>query len=455
MGNGTHTSIKPVPSAFDGLQDLIQTGDKKGLLRRELTALGYSSRQVDRALSRARQLGLITRVGQGVYAVGDARIAEIMPEVLPKLGYQVQPTSKLKNYSIRRSGVTYRLDRPCRRFIMRNGIVATFETPNGKLTEVGVRKVMDSQELPTSHEIDEHFRTFQYCHSPARAEKDMVVNRVLDVYDDHTDPEVTFAIEGGTSLAQYQGVISRFSEDLDIRVVFEDSGPDARYDLMRDVGARLTERIADELPFLQPTNKGRLRRDGVIHTIIFDYDGNAEHQDVVHGVKVELLATPVVQPLLHVIRNHRSCPVVTPLEILAGKFAALGERLPGRGDGNPDLVRHVHDISVSAPIISPQASTMVPLIKDVSGVLPEVVTELSRPVWKNHYTRYMQKMGSLPTFDADRENIPRTNMAWTNVLTQFASICRTLDVIGDEDLETVSTAVNAMLAKGRPNGLAL
>ncbi len=455
MGNGTHTQIKPAPSAFAGLQDLIHTGGRKGLVRRELTALGYSSWQVDRALSRARQLGLITRVGHGVYAVGDARIAEIMPEVLPKLGYQILPTPKLDNYSIRRSGVTYRLDRPCRRLVMRDGVVATFETPDGKLTRLNTGKGIDPKKLPTTREIEEHFRTFQYCHSPARAEKDMIVNRVLDVYDNHTDPEVAFAIEGGTSLAQYQGVISRFSEDLDIRVLFDDHELDSRHDLMRDVGARLKERIADELPFLEPTNKGRLRRDGVIHTIIFDYEGNAEHQDVVHRVKVKLLATPLVQPVLHVIRNHQSCPVVTPLEILAGKFAALSERLPGRGDSNPDLVRHVHDIAASVSHITPHSDEMLSLIGDVSSNLPDVVKELSRPVWKNHYTTYMRRMGSLPTFDADRESIPRTHLAWTNVLTQFAAICRTLDVIGDEVRDMVGTAVNAILAKSGSKGLEL
>ncbi len=436
----------PTADPFDSLKKLIGEGQRKGLLRRELTALGHSVGQVDRALSHARQLGLITRVGQGVYAVGDARIAEVMPEVLPKLGYQILPTPQLDNYSIRRSGVTYRLDRPCRRFIMRDGVVATFETPNGTLAKLKTGSNVSTNELPTAQEIDSHYRTFQYCHSRARAEKDMVVNRVLNVYDSHTDPDVSFAIEGGTSLAQYQGVISRFSEDLDIRVTLGDNGNvSMTRDLMRDVGTRLTERLVDELPFLQPTNKGRLRHDGVVHTLIFDYDGSVEDRDVVHGIKFELLALQLRQPITQVIRNHRNCPVVAPLEILAGKFAALAQRLPVIGDSNPDLVRHVHDISTAATHITTQLETLYPLIVDLSDDLPSVVNELSRPIWKDHYTSYMRRMGSLPTFNSDRENVPRTHMAWTNVLVQFASICRSLDAIGDDVIERVGSAVKGLL----------
>ena len=446
------SSAKPLLSPFERLEKLVLERGRKGLLRQELTSFGYANHQVDSALSRARQAGLITRVGQGIYAVGDARIAEVMPEVLPKLGYKILPRPQLRNYSIRRSGVTYRLDRPCRRFVMRNGIIANFETPSGNLTKLNPGKVMATGQAPSSKEIDQHFRTFQYCHSLARAEKDIVVNRVLDIYDDHSDPDVSLAIEGGTCLAQYQRLILRLSEGLDIRVLLNKGNTQkSQRDIMQKVGERLVDRVIAELPFLVPTSKGRLRKDGTVHTIIFDYAGGVTHQDVTHGIKFELVALPLIQPLTEVIRKHRSCMVVAPLEILAGKFMALSQKLPQGRDSNPDSVRHVHDIATASTHISTQMELFASMLGD-SGDYSAVVLELCRLVWQDHYTSFMRRMGSLPTYEANREQLPRTHMAWTNVLTQFATICHRLELVPDEVIQRVESAVEGITQRDREGG---
>ena len=432
--------------AFTHLQEIIREPARKALLRRELTGRGYANWQVDHALAKARKAGLITRVGQGIYAVGDARIAEVMPEVLPKLGYQVLPPERLRNYSIRRSGVTYRLDRPCRRFVMRNGVVATFQTPQGRLCEINFGKTTQMNKPPTVSEVDQHYRTFQYCHSPARAEKDLIVSRVLDVYDDHSDETVKLAIEGGTSLGQYQGLISRFSEDLDIRVVFHgEQTNDERREAMRGVGGRLAARLQDELPFLKLTNKGRLRRDGVVHTLIFDYLGHVEHDEVTPGIKVALVATSHEMPVVQASRKHHNCLVIDPIEIYVGKVTALAERLPRGGDSNPDLVRHVHDIAAGETIITAQKHVLTPLLRTISDELPAVVDELCGSSWRHHYDDYMRRMGSLPTFEGAREQVPRTHLAWSSVLHRFTGICRRLDAIGDETVDQVSNVVASMV----------
>ena len=431
------------PTALTCLYRIISDSDRKSVLRREILDLGYSDGQVDHALATARKQGLITRVGQGIYAVGDARISEVMPEALPKLGYRVLPKPPLSNYSIRRSGVTYRLDRPCHRFVMRNGVVATFETPQGRLSEVrtGKKRTM-RKELPTTQEVDRHFRQFQYCHSLARAEKDMIVNRVLDVYDEHTDPIATFAIEGGTSLAKYQRSILRFSEDLDIRVV--PNTPRWERDHMREVGERLQERFFQEIPFLLPTNKGRLRRDGVIHTLIFDYSGSVTHEEVQQGIKIEFTALPVRCPLLQVSRKQRDRLVIHPLETIAGKFSALVRTLPAYGDSNPDLVRHVHDIADSVAVIGTNADQLSTLVEEIADEVPSVVRELCRPCWQNHYQSYMRRMGSLPTYEHEFENPPYTHVSWVSVLSEFALVCRSLNLIDSGHINEVHTTVERL-----------
>jgi len=209
------------------LDALLSEPGRRGLLRRELTGAGLPAGQADRALRKACMAGTIERVGHGIYAVGDARIAEIMPEVLPKLGYRILPTPPLRNYSIRRSGVTYRLDKPCRRLVMRRGVVATYENRKGGLIQPDWNRTMSQRrDLPMGFEIDLRRRSMEYCHSTARAEKDLIVDKALEAYDEYQDPEAGFALDGGTSLSKAYGAIRRFSEDVDINYDIRAFAPD-------------------------------------------------------------------------------------------------------------------------------------------------------------------------------------------------------------------------------------
>ena len=57
---------------------------------------------------------------------------DIVPEVMPKLGYRILPGEPVRGYSQKSGGAVWRLDRPCRRLIRKRGVRAVFETPDGK-----------------------------------------------------------------------------------------------------------------------------------------------------------------------------------------------------------------------------------------------------------------------------------------------------------------------------------
>lgn len=90
------------------LDALVAQPGRHAVLRRELVKdlqrQGKTPASATRALQRRCADGSLTRVGAGIYAIGQSRIADIVPEVLPKLGYRILDTPALRNYSIRRSG---------------------------------------------------------------------------------------------------------------------------------------------------------------------------------------------------------------------------------------------------------------------------------------------------------------------------------------------------------------
>ncbi|MCY3885554.1 MAG: nucleotidyl transferase AbiEii/AbiGii toxin family protein [Gammaproteobacteria bacterium] len=112
---------------------------------------------------------------------------------------------------------------------------------------------------PTTRTIEDHYHRFDYCHSLARAEKDLIVLQALDVLDAFQDDRADLAMEGGTALAYYHRQITRFSEDLVVRLILnptlQEMSVDERIGVVKEVGASLREHIARSMPFLVPTKK--------------------------------------------------------------------------------------------------------------------------------------------------------------------------------------------------------
>ena len=269
--------------AEDSLDSLINEKGRKAVLRAELLKLSNaSSSSCDRVLKKKCDDGTLVRVGQGIYGIGNAKVFEIVPEVLPKLGYTIQEPQRVKGYSQKLSGRIWQLDRPCRRKIKKKGVDAVFEVGNGVRTNSKMYK--RKMNKPESREINDHFHDFEYCHSMARAEKNLIVQRALNVLETFRDERIELAIEGGTAIAYYYLLTHRFSEDIDLRIVFRKNTEILRRaekeSIVKEVGHGFATYMQEAMPYLRRTKKGRIRKDGVVQTFIFEYTPVHHHQQV-------------------------------------------------------------------------------------------------------------------------------------------------------------------------------
>ena len=423
--------------ACEAVGRLLRENGRKAILRSELVPFA-PAHACDRALRYYCESGELTRVGQGIYGIGAAKVFDIVPEVMPKLGYRILPGEPVRGYSQKSGGAVWRLDRPCHRVIRKRGVQAMFETPDGR--PVGSRRqgvtMKAMQEPPTRREIEAHFQTFERCHSLARAEKDLIVRRAMVAMERFRSARATLAIEGGTALVAYHRLTARFSEDLDIRLVSNDSvqrlATDERIAALKEVGQEFKAHVHAEMPFLQPTRKGRIRKDALLQTFIYDYQSTVPDEEVVAGLKCEVVHIPLMMPTVEQAGlGGERFDTIHPAEIASGKWQALTTRLPRNGDSYPDLVRHVHDLAAIRPaliLLDPETARETMLRDETTHEsVAAVLEELARPAWRDHYESYMRRMGVLPVTDW-----PNSHPGWDAVLSNFTALARELGLLRDD-----------------------
>lgn len=418
--------------ACETLGSLLREPGRKAILRSELLSCA-PAQACDRALRRYCESGALTRVGQGIYGIGAAKVFDIVPEVMPKLGYRILPGEAVRGYSQKSGGAVWRLDRPCRRLIRKRGVQAMFETPDGKPAASRQQGVTMSamQESPTRRDIEAHFHAFERCHSPARAEKDLIVHRALVAMERFRSERATLAIEGGTALVAYHRLTNRFSEDLDIRLIPSESvqrlRADERVAALKEIGQEFKAHVQAEMPFLQPAcqghvRKGRIRKDAVLQTFIYNYQSAVPDDQVVAGLKCELVHIPLMMPTVEQSGlGGERFEAIHPVEIASGKWQALTARLPRNADSYPDLVRHVHDLAALRPalVLLDAETAHETMLRDgtTHDSVAAVLEELARPVWRDHYESYMRRMGVLPVSDW-----PNSHPSWRTVLANFTAL---------------------------------
>ena len=243
----------------------------------------------------------------------------------------------------------------------------------------------------------------------------------------------TLAIEGGTALVVYHRLTNRFSDDLDIRLIPDASvprlGAEGRIAALKEIGQEFRAHLHAELPFLQPTRKGRIRRDAVLQTFIYNYRSTVPDDDVVAGVKCELAHVPLMMSTVSRTGvGRRAFAAIRPAEIASGKWQALTTRLPRSADSYPDLVRHVHDLAAIGPVLEaldPEVARGTMLRDETThDSVAAVLEELARPVWRDHYENYLRRMGVLPVTDW-----PNSHPGWATVLESFTALARELGLL--------------------------
>ena len=226
----------------------------------------------------------------------------------------------------------------------------------------------------------------------------------MDVFDNFDTSDWTLTLNIDTSLACYYSISSRFSEDLGIRLVLPRNTPPRgtpeRAANVLDAGEKFAHHISNQLPWLTRTRKGHIRKDGIVQSLIFSYEGKERSPAVQPGIKFELVDFPARPQFKRAIRKARTIPVVSLPEITAGKWNALVGRIPDRSDSNPDLVRHVHDIGIiHGTLTDSSARAMREIIcADPLATPDRVCATLAslcqNPRWPKHYSDYPDRMGT-------------------------------------------------------------
>ena len=309
---------------------------------------------------------------------------------------------------------------------------------------------------PSREETDRHFASFDRCHSHARAEKDLIVQKALQAWEDFRHPDATLALDGRTCLVLYHGLQQRFSEDLEIRVILNEElerGPGhRRIEAFRSVSAAFAHHVHRALPFLETTRKGRFRkRDGRFESHIFRYRGRRPHREVMEGLKLELVQEPARLPLQERegLRGA-DVPLIGAFEIAMGKWQALSLRLAGRRYTGADYVRHPADLAAmsAAPGFERDALRGVRrrLAAERRGSdITQALRELQAPEWETNYQDYLRRMGQLPI---RRLRSAWSHATWPPVRRRVARMALDLDLVPGRDRSEVEQMARAPRGRG-------
>ena len=417
--------ITATDRALVAIRRLLEQPGRLALTRAEVRALGIADGACDRALRRLRAEGRIRRYGSGIYGVGRAKVFEAAPQALASLGFRVVSPEPLESWSARPNGTVIRVDRRCRRRILGHGVQMKLETPDGRRASPRKVSMNSADTFPTQRETEAHFESFHYCHSLGRAEKDLCVTKALEALESFAFPGASLVVDGATCLSRYYGLLRRFSENVDLRIVLDGdpAGPRApalrsleRRRRLKEVGAAFREHVRATLPWLSPTRRGRVRRDGGVQVFIGRYETGNSSGAVQPGIKYELVDMPLVLKRREVLRPGSGTAVcaVNPLEIAAGKWAALAGRIVAGGTVRRDLMRHVHDLAVLHPSLldhrdldqlAPMLFARHELPRDNVGRLLELLRAHSVR-FRARYESYLGDMGTERIGEGPLDHLP-------------------------------------------------
>ncbi len=442
-------------TALQDLDRLLADPNRHAVLPREVAG---SPSAVHRALRKRCDDRTLQRVGTGIYARSASKLFDVVPEILPKLGYEILPVPQITNRNFKHGGSVWRIDRPCRRLIVKHGVKAVFESPRGKSYKARLFKMPPIHEPPSRREIEVHFSSYDRCHSYARAEKDLIVKKALRAWQGFRHPDATLALDGATCLTVYCNLRNRFSEDIDMRVILADElehGPaDRRIAAFREVSGAFAEHVHKTLPFLKPTRKGRFRRrDGRYESHIFDYEGRMPHKRVVEGLKLELAQKPNRLPLFHVrALGGGTVQVISPMETSMGKWQAVCERLPGRARIYPELIRHPWDLGSMSATLEMGASHPAPDLAKMIGerrgpAVSAALRELYDPAWQAAFDDYAHRMATRPISDF---LYSYADPPWSTVRSNVALVALDMDLVPVRDRREVLEMVEGRWAPRQP-----
>ena len=196
-------------------------------------------------------------------------------------------------------------------------------------------------------------------------EKDWHVVRALAALAGIEHEGIRLCFGGGTSLSRAYGLIARFSEDIDFKVLFD--GDDLTRAKRRSFRAAVLDRMAQAGFAVQ--GEPIVWNESRFFQASFDYSRTAAPVDGLRPhLKLEVtLVRPALPPVARKVRSFvsrarkasaevPSIACVNPIETAAEKLSALTWRVIARDraaeDDDPSIVRHIHDLAALEALIS-------------------------------------------------------------------------------------------------------
>ncbi|MBL7802308.1 MAG: nucleotidyl transferase AbiEii/AbiGii toxin family protein [Saprospiraceae bacterium] len=246
---------------------------------------------------------------------------------------------------------------------------------------------------------------------PAMVEKDWYVVQVLTFLSGQNFPGFEIVFSGGTALSKAHGLIQRFSEDVDFRVISTEDAPNrqklsefknAIVNSLRQTGFRVSDPVA--------------RDSNRYFTVDIEYDTffdrhNALRPHIKLEVKIVSPQLPVKQmpvgSFLAQLANRapevKGIACIDPVETAADKLSALAWRIPNRVRGgendDPAIVRHIHDLAVLENHVKDDAR--FPRLVAVSMQLDNDTLLKNKPAFGSSNAEKFEQMLSILTQEAE------------------------------------------------------
>jgi hypothetical protein len=224
-------------------------------------------------------------------------------------------------------------------------------------------------------EIFEEIASIKKLGEIAFVEKDWFVTQVINIIGNIRIDGFQIVFSGGTALAKAHGLTSRFSEDIDFRVITEKS---LNTRVKRSAFKKAVLEKLRAADCLIRDEQVKARDENRFFAIDMDYETYFEKSDFLRPhIQIEIIfRSPQLLPEKHSVASFftelsGAAPevpeilCVQPVENAADKLSALAWRIPDRVrnsyNDDPSIVRHIHDLALlrDKALQSPEFSKMV------------------------------------------------------------------------------------------------
>ncbi|GAB3788447.1 nucleotidyl transferase AbiEii/AbiGii toxin family protein [Spirosoma horti] len=233
--------------------------------------------------------------------------------------------------------------------------------------------------------------------SEAFVEKDWYVTQVIRLISSISFQDFALVFTGGTALSKAHGIIQRFSEDIDFRVIVPTLAEQSKSQQSKTLSA-FKKAVVDILrvDFNVDENQITARNGNRFIAIELNYPTLFGRADALRPhILLELTASDLSLPAVNLpvssfinevakrLPEVKGIDCIDPVENAADKLSAITWRIPDRKRGtindDPDIVRHIHDLAILSNKVMnhPEFTTMVKSAIDRDDKRSETITGLT------------------------------------------------------------------------------